>query len=579
MTDMSPIRAVKPTPKITMIEVSDLVITKLNVRHHGDRDIESLAQSIATRGLMQPLLVREMADKPGKFEVIFGGRRTLALRKIAKDTGEAQRVACIVTDVDDATAIAASLDENMQRLPMDTLNQFDAFMALKRKGLSEGSIAAHFGITEQVVARRLAIAKLAPGIKDLFRRGDIKDKELQILTMASTAKQKEYLALAAKGNAPGEWNLKAWVLGGATIATSKALFDLSQYTSAITSDLFGEESYFANSDEFWILQNAAIDAKKAELEAAGWPVQIFGPSESYQSWEYEKRGREKGGKAVIVVSRDGEVEVHKGVLERKLAAKADKAKAKGGSEGGVEVDAEDTVEKSEMTEPLCNYVDLVRHSAVRAKLATAKGTALRVAVAQMLAGSTHWRIDREARSPANEAIATALEGLGFEAEVAAATKEARSLLGKANKGEEADDGRLVRHGWDRDRTIAIYKRLRDLSDAEVLSILAAAVAETLVMGTTLVDVLGVDLKADVTKAWEAEDTFFSLIRDKDVLAAMLTETAGKDVARDNLTATGKVKRGLIAEAVKGKRFTPRWMEFPRRGYTKRKLTARTRQDA
>jgi hypothetical protein len=84
MNDMTPIRAAKPTLRTTMVPLEKLVITKINVRKHGPKDVDSLAASIAAKGLLQPLLVRPMGDK---FEVVFGGRRTLALRKLnAQDT-------------------------------------------------------------------------------------------------------------------------------------------------------------------------------------------------------------------------------------------------------------------------------------------------------------------------------------------------------------------------------------------------------------------------------------------------------------------------------------------------------------
>jgi ParB family chromosome partitioning protein len=57
--------------------------------------------------------------------------------------------------------------------------------------------------------------------------------------------------------------LKKWLLGGEQIPTTAALFDLDDYKGEIVTDLSGEESYFGDLQAFWILQNAAIESKKA----------------------------------------------------------------------------------------------------------------------------------------------------------------------------------------------------------------------------------------------------------------------------------------------------------------------------
>ena len=62
------------------IPLADLKVSKLNVRKHGAKDIDSLAASIAAIGIIQPLLVRKNCDG---FDVIAGQRRYLAARKLA----------------------------------------------------------------------------------------------------------------------------------------------------------------------------------------------------------------------------------------------------------------------------------------------------------------------------------------------------------------------------------------------------------------------------------------------------------------------------------------------------------------
>ena len=62
------------------LPLGDLHASALNVRKHGPKAIDSLAASIRSIGLLQPLIVRRNTDG---FEVIGGKRRLKALEKIA----------------------------------------------------------------------------------------------------------------------------------------------------------------------------------------------------------------------------------------------------------------------------------------------------------------------------------------------------------------------------------------------------------------------------------------------------------------------------------------------------------------
>ena len=195
------------------IPLADLKVSKFNVRRHGAKDIDSLAASIAALGLIQPLLVRAKDDG---FEIVAGQRRYLAVKKLNADgTPETDTLPCVVMDAtDDAAAIESSLAENVARLPMDEVDQYEAFAALKKQGLDEADIAAHFAISEQVVRRRLAIAHLHPDIRRLYRAGEIDAKTLHLLTLATKERQKAWLALQRdpEQTPPPPWQLKAWLL-------------------------------------------------------------------------------------------------------------------------------------------------------------------------------------------------------------------------------------------------------------------------------------------------------------------------------------------------------------------------------
>jgi ParB family chromosome partitioning protein len=127
---------------------------------------------------------------------------------------------------------------------------------------------------------------------------------------------------------------------------------------------------------------------------------------------------------------------------------------------------------------------------------------------------------------APQSIGEALAKLATEATIESAQDAAHKLLGKKVQAEDhMGEGMVVSHGYNTERTLTVYARLIDLSDAEVMGLLAVVVAESLAVGTGIVDVLGTQLKVDVLKGWQPDDTLFQLIRDKEALGAMLAEVA------------------------------------------------------
>jgi ParB family transcriptional regulator, chromosome partitioning protein len=125
----------------------------------------------------------------------------------------------------------------------------------------------------------------------------------------------------------------------------------------------------------------------------------------------------------------------------------------------------------------------------------------------------------------------------------------------------------------------VFTRLLDMDDKTVLRILAVIMAETLAAGTDLVDALGSTLKVDVGQYWQPDDTYFTLVKDRDAVSAMLVEVIGETAAKSHLIETGSKKKAIIRKALDGdgptkvEPWTPRYLAFPQRGYTLRPLRA------
>jgi ParB family transcriptional regulator, chromosome partitioning protein len=544
------------------IPLSELAIAKVNVRHGVKKaDYKDLIPSIKERGILQPLLVR----KNGRgYEIIAGRRRFLAACSLEKEGLEVEAVPCaIMAKGDDAAAVEASLIENVAHLPMDDMDQFEAFQRLLKEGRSIEDIAHVFGVTELTVKRRLAIANLASKIRQLYRAEDIDAETLRALTMASKQQQKDWLCLYEdeEQQAPMGQGLKRWLLGGQNISTKNALFDLASYQGEIVSDLFGEESYFANPDSFWALQDNAIAAKREEYLAQGWTrVEVMPRGDRFYEWDYEKTAKKKGGAVYITTSERGEVEVHEGYFSRAEARKREK---------------QDTGEaeppkaaKPELTAPMQNYVELHRLASIRLELLNHPQIAIRLALAHMIVGSNLWMVKPEPVKAAKPEI-----GASVAANPATAAFEERRRELLSLCGFEKDRSELVRPNGDDYSLAHLFARLLKLPEVDVLRLMALAMAETLACGTATAEAVAMTTSATLND-WRPDDTFFDLLGGKDVVQAMLADIASPSVAEGNKGETSKVQKGIIKDFLHGTNgrehkmdWLPPYFQFPPKAYT------------
>lgn len=175
----------------TSIPLNKLVAWEGNVRKtESDKGIDELAASISAHGLLQSLVVRK--DRGGKFSVVAGRRRLLALQHLLKNRKleAGHMVSChVLNDAADSTEI--SLVENAQREAMHPADEFEAFKALIDGGMLSADVAARFGITETVVKQRLKLASVSPKLIALYRKGDLSLQHVMAFTVTDDHKAQE----------------------------------------------------------------------------------------------------------------------------------------------------------------------------------------------------------------------------------------------------------------------------------------------------------------------------------------------------------------------------------------------------
>lgn len=531
------------------INLSDLKPASINVRKKGGKDVSDLIPSIRSLGVLQPLLVRPNCEG---YEIVAGQRRFHALTELAKENA-ADPVPCIIMeDGDDAKAIEASLAENVARLPMDEIDQYKAFAALIKQGGSVEDIAAQFGVTERLVTQRFAIANLYGPILTAYRNEELDAQTMRVLTLATTKQQKAWLALLKSEDeyAPTGRNLKDWLFGGDAIPASNAIFDVEDSKLALIGDLFSEDSYFADVEAFWTQQNTAIAERADQFREDGWQtVIVHEVGNRFHSWNYADVSMEDGGEVHITVASDGEVNIHESVMDRDALQ----------NRKNVEAGEIDKPAKPEITKAMQNYLGLHRHASVRSDVLGNSNVAIRLIAAHMLAGSALWhtaaesqRADKEAT---DESLVTNPAQERFEAE-----RDAIAIL------LDCEDTRDI---------VSIFDKLSALSDEDVTRILTFLMAETLQAHTPLVEHLGQQMGTDPMKDWKPDEAFIDLLRDKEVINALVSEVAGEATAKSNITATAKVQKGILKDCLSGERkgqaeqWRPRYMAFPMTAYTAR----------
>lgn len=552
--------------KLAFFDHDKLFVDRANMRHGAKSpDVSDIIATVRKRGVIMPLLVRLAADEDGRAGIVAGARRWHADGLARAEGIDHGPLPCaILEEGDDAAAIEASLIENVARRDPDEVTQWQTFTRLVREGRKLEDISDTFGLPDLAVRRILALGQLLPRLRSLYAKERIDPATIRHLTMASKRQQQDWLALYDDPDqrTPTGAQVKAWLFGGPSISSTHALFDMAGSGLATVSDLFGENSYFAEPEAFWTAQHAAIEARKADYLAAGWTdVVILGAGEYFYGYDHEKTPKRKGGKVFVEVRSSGEVTFHEGYLSRTEARKQAR-----GDAGGSEVKPL----RPELTSALATYVDLHRHAAVRAALCAEPGIALRLVAAHMLEGSPLWQVRPEPQTTRNDAIRESIGGSWGEKVYAEHRARALALIGRG------EDEPFVRQYGIGDGLAGLFLRLLDLDDEAVLAILATAMAASLAAGSDVVEALGVRLGIDMADWWQADGDFFDLVRDKSVMAEMVREIAGPTIAQANAKESGKILKRIASDHLAGadgrtkvERWVPRWMRFAPSAYTSR----------
>lgn len=133
----------------------------------ADEGLDELANSIREQGIMQPLLVRELTA--GQYEIIAGERRFRAAQKAGL-----KKVPVLIKKVDDKTAAAMALIENMQREDLNPIEESQGLARLIEEfSYTHEQAAQVVGKSRSAVSNLLRLNQLPKGVQQMLAKGEL----------------------------------------------------------------------------------------------------------------------------------------------------------------------------------------------------------------------------------------------------------------------------------------------------------------------------------------------------------------------------------------------------------------------
>ena len=189
-------------------------------------------------------------------------------------------------------------------------------------------------------------------------------------------------------------------------------------------------------------------------------------------------------------------------------------------------------------------------------------------LSHIIAGSNLWLVKPEPQRPAKPDI-----GVSVAANPATVAFDERRKELIALAGLDDTRSELVRPNSDGYAVSSLFAHFLKLSNDDVLRILALAMAETLALGLEASEAAATITGATLND-WRPDQTFFDLLGNKQVLAAILSEIASPAVAEGNKAEPSKVQKTIIKDYLEGTNgrpqnadWLPPYFQFPPNAYT------------
>jgi ParB family transcriptional regulator, chromosome partitioning protein len=136
-------------------------------RHFNDEEIESLANSLKVKGLLQPIMVRPVAN--GEFEIVAGERRWRAAQRAGL-----HQVPALVRELDDRETLEIAIIENVQRSDLNPLEEARAYKMLQDQyAYTQQQLAEVIGKSRSHIANTMRLSTLPQAVLQQIETGKL----------------------------------------------------------------------------------------------------------------------------------------------------------------------------------------------------------------------------------------------------------------------------------------------------------------------------------------------------------------------------------------------------------------------
>lgn len=154
-------------------------------RHFNSEQLQELANSIRAQGIIQPLIVRAIANH--RYEIIAGERRWRAAQ-----LAQLNEVPVVIREISDETALAVALIENIQRQDLNPLEEAQALQRLIEEfAMTHEEAAQAVGKARATVSNLLRLLQLNPDVKILLEQQKIELGHAKLLLSLNGIAQSE----------------------------------------------------------------------------------------------------------------------------------------------------------------------------------------------------------------------------------------------------------------------------------------------------------------------------------------------------------------------------------------------------
>ena len=168
-------RILQEKKKVLEISVDNIMPNPAQPRRNfSQQELQELAASIRTNGLLQPLTVRKVA---GGYELIAGERRLRACKLAGL-----KNVSCIVNECDERQSAIFAMLENLQRQDLQLFEEAEGIQRLISEwGITQEEAALRLGKSQSTLANKMRLLKLSPEERDAICKAGLTERHARAL--------------------------------------------------------------------------------------------------------------------------------------------------------------------------------------------------------------------------------------------------------------------------------------------------------------------------------------------------------------------------------------------------------------